>query len=106
MWAGGSFKFSSDPGATLRAGSPATAHFSVSRVEKKGMSSRDGDRDNNETPMVFVHQKIEYEQDNRVAVEEERIHVYLPQEARANIRSVREGNLSNQTHLLFVVNLN
>lgn len=91
MWAGGSFRFA--PDASLRVGAPATAHFKVAQVEKKGFKTEQSDVNKKGSPMVFVHQKIEYEQNQRIALEEERIHVYLPQEARANLRSVREGDL-------------
>ncbi|KAI5123365.1 hypothetical protein M0805_001786 [Coniferiporia weirii] len=86
MWAGGAFRFprASDAGLRVSAGAGATARAKVVKVEKKGFERG--------MPMVFVHQNIEYEQGTGEgpAVVEERIHVYLPKDARADRRAVRE----------------
>lgn len=69
----------------MRVGSPATARVRIDRIEKKGFAKG--------SPMVFVHQNIDYTSpgEKKPAVMEERIHVYMPREARADSRIVREG---------------
>ncbi|KAL5532752.1 hypothetical protein ACEPAF_4526 [Sanghuangporus sanghuang] len=87
MWAGGAFRFPGPHGSgeALRIGQNASARVKIGKIEKKGFE--------NGTPMVFVHQNISYiHQDSRpeALVSEERIHVYLPRELRANNRGIRE----------------
>ncbi|KAH8116973.1 hypothetical protein DFH11DRAFT_1505841 [Phellopilus nigrolimitatus] len=81
MWAGGAFRF--PPTRSLCIGPAATAAVSIAKIEKKGFEQG--------TPMVFVHQKIDYRQyEARPRMSEDRIHVYLPREARADRRETRE----------------
>ena len=52
MWAGGSFRFAPDAG--LRVGAPATAHFKVAQVEKKGLETEQSDVNKKGSPMVSL----------------------------------------------------
>ncbi|THH12025.1 hypothetical protein EW145_g260 [Phellinidium pouzarii] len=63
----------------------AAARVRISKIEKKGFEKS--------TPMVFVHQNIDYEQalEDGPLINEERIHVYLPRQARADKRGVHSG---------------
>ncbi|KAL5529613.1 hypothetical protein ACEPAG_5598 [Sanghuangporus baumii] len=88
MWAGGAFRFPGPHGSgeALRIGQNASARVKIGKIEKRGFEKG--------TPMVFVHQNIDYRhqdaRDSEALVSEERIHVYLPRELRANNRGVRE----------------
>ncbi|KAL5511250.1 hypothetical protein ACEPAH_4465 [Sanghuangporus vaninii] len=88
MWAGGAFRFPGPHanGEVLRIGQNASARVKIKKIEKKGFEEG--------TPMVFVHQNINYRhrdsRDPETLVSEERIHVYLPRELRANNRGIRE----------------
>lgn len=94
MWAGGRFFWpkgaeNANKERLLRMGRKALAKSRVVGVEKKGF-----DRG---APMLFVHQRIAYnhadegEGEGPLLYEEERTHVYLPSNARADRRVARKG---------------
>lgn len=116
MWAGGAFRFPVPLGPkgskdSLRVGEAAQASARVTKVLKKGMgagaaageggatsTSRAGVSGNTGAgvarPMVFVHQEIAYARaaaPDAPLVEEERVHVYLPNAVRTDRRIWREG---------------
>lgn len=83
MWAGGRFDWKLHGEEGLLVGDRVKAVSRVKEVQKKGF--KEGG-----TPMVFVKQVIEYtkEGSEKVAIEEERSHVYLA--APANRRGVKQ----------------
>ena len=93
MWAGGRFFWSkegerikgSHVDNLLTMGSRAEARARIVGVEKKGFEKG--------APMVFVRQRITYRSagETRALYEEERTHVYLPVDARADRRIARKG---------------
>lgn len=84
MWAGGRFDWKLQGEEGLLIGDGVQAVSRIKEVQKKGFHPGG-------TPMVFVKQSIEYSKEGtgRVALEEERSHVYLA--APAHRRAVREG---------------
>ncbi|EJD02294.1 uncharacterized protein FOMMEDRAFT_21048 [Fomitiporia mediterranea MF3/22] len=99
MWAGGTFRFTHNrtDGSSngLQVGREATARVKIPKVEKKGFEKG--------SPMVFVHQNIDYAHkgEEEPLVSEERIHVYLPREMRANSRVAREVTGLPKLHYTF-----
>ncbi|KAI0705796.1 hypothetical protein BC835DRAFT_1313287 [Cytidiella melzeri] len=84
MWAGGRFDWKLHGQDGLRIGERVNAVSRIKDVQTKGLKQGG-------TPMVFVKQTIAYsrEGEDRVAIEEERSHVYLV--APAHRRAVKEA---------------
>lgn len=83
MWAGGKFRWGGGPG-DLIIGRDACATARVVKVETKGFymeKTEDGiNTQSSASPMVFVHQNIDYRHTDspQVLFSEERVHVYQP----------------------------